>query len=67
MTMATKLGRAVLYNEELHWIKSQNLLNTWPCKVTGQTKYVKALLPQELWWLNLTRWRVTITQTHTTL
>lgn len=38
MTMASKLGRAVLYNEELLLINSQNLLISCSCKVTWKTK-----------------------------
>ena len=40
MTMPTKLGRVVLYNEDLPSIKSQNFLIPWYCKVTLQIEYV---------------------------
>ena len=40
MTMATKLSRVVLYNEELPSIKTQKLLITWSCKVRLEIEYV---------------------------
>ena len=45
MTMATKHGRLVTYNEELPSKKLQDPLITCSCKVTRQIKYVMFLLP----------------------
>ena len=34
MTTATKLGGVVTYNEEVPFMKSQDPLITWSCKIT---------------------------------
>ena len=39
MTMATKLARVVLYDEQLPSMELQNPLITWSFKVTLQIKY----------------------------
>ena len=37
--MVTKLGRVVIYHEELPLIKLLDPSITWFCKVTGHAKY----------------------------
>ena len=56
MSVAIKLGKVESYYKGLPRIKSRNPLNTWSHEVTRQTKYVKSLLPQGLWRLNLGKW-----------
>ena len=56
MPMPTKLGRVVTYNEELPPIKSHDPLNTWPYKITWQTKFIITPLPEWLRPPNLVGW-----------
>ena len=46
MSMATKLGRVVTYNDVLPSIKSHDPLMTWSCDITSQTKSIRSPLPQ---------------------
>ena len=54
-TTATTLGRAVTYNKDLPFIKSQHPLIMWFCKVMWQIKYLISLLPQGLLPLNVAK------------
>ena len=56
ITTDTKIGREITYNEEHPFIKFQNPLSTWSCKVMWQIYYLITLLPQCLRPLNVTRW-----------
>ena len=40
MSIATKLGKMVTYDERLLPIKSHDLLITWSCEITWQTKNI---------------------------
>ena len=49
MSMAAKLGKNFIYNEERLSIKSQGPIMTWSYKVTKKIRSVIYLLPQNLW------------------
>ena len=48
-TYSDKLGRVVIYHDELLPIKTHDILSTWACKITWKTKNSIFLLPQYLW------------------
>ena len=47
MPMATKLDRVVTYHERLPSIKIHDLLITWYCEITWQTKTIIIPLPEQ--------------------
>ena len=51
--MTTKLDRMVTYFERFLLIKSHDLIITWSCKITWQTKIIIFPLPRCLWLPNL--------------
>ena len=48
VSMATKLGKMVTFNEGLPWRNSHSPVITWYSEITGQTKNI-SLLPEYLW------------------
>ena len=54
--MATKLGKVVIYLEELPLIKLLDPSITWFCKVTWHVKYFISPFALDQWPSNMARW-----------
>ena len=62
--MAIKLGKVVVYHEELPLINLLDPSKTWFCKVTWHVKYFISPLALEQWLSDMARWWITMTGFH---